>query len=157
MDLGILPLPRVQKRGRYSGRSLLKIPSSSPRVSPSFLAVWVGLMEGGGQPTDTGSLSLLDPNGGIESTWTVEGCLRRKLTAVHLVRLKEGEALSTGSEVELRIDWDRRADHVCLMYYPAPFSLSIPIYADDRWRFTLRNTSSRPSWTPTTSPLYHGQ
>lgn len=69
---------------------------------------------GGGQPTDTGRLSLLDPNGGIERTWVVEGCLRRKLTAVHLVRLDEGEAIESGREVELSIDWDRRSDHVRL-------------------------------------------
>jgi hypothetical protein len=71
-----------------------------------------GLMIGGGQPTDTGHLSTLDPNGGIQKTYVVEGCLRRKLTAVHLVRLGEGEDLMSGGAVELTIDWDRRADHV---------------------------------------------
>jgi Ser-tRNA(Ala) deacylase AlaX len=69
-------------------------------------------MTGGGQPTDTGHLSTLDPNGGINKTYVVEGCLRRRLTAVHLVRLGEGEALVQGAEVELTIDWERRADHV---------------------------------------------
>jgi Ser-tRNA(Ala) deacylase AlaX len=69
-------------------------------------------MIGGGQPTDTGHLSTLDPNGGVQKTYVVEGCLRRKLTAVHLVRLGEGEELESGAEVELTIDWDRRADHV---------------------------------------------
>lgn len=69
-------------------------------------------MIGGGQPTDTGHLSVLDPNGGVVKTYVVEGCLRRKLTAVHLVRLGEGEELAAGEEVELSIDWDRRADHV---------------------------------------------
>ena len=71
------------------------------------------LMSGGGQPTDTGHLSTLDPNGGIQKMYVVEGCLRRKLTAVHLVRLGEGEELESEGEVELTIDWDRRADHVC--------------------------------------------
>jgi Ser-tRNA(Ala) deacylase AlaX len=69
-------------------------------------------MKGGGQPTDTGHLSTLDPNGGIQKTYVVEGCLRRKLTAVHLVRLGEEDELESGGEVELTIDWDRRADHV---------------------------------------------
>ena len=68
---------------------------------------------GGGQPTDTGHLAVLDPNGGHVKTYIVEGCLRRKLTAVHLVRLDKGEELAQGTEVELSIDWDRRADHVC--------------------------------------------
>lgn len=67
---------------------------------------------GGGQPTDTGHLAVLEPNGGHVKTYIVEGCLRRKLTAVHLVRLDEGEELAQGTEVELSIDWDRRADHV---------------------------------------------
>jgi len=71
-------------------------------------------MIGGGQPTDTGHLSTLDPIGGTQKTFVVEGCLRRKLTAVHLVRLGEGEELGSGEEVELTIDWDRRADHVSL-------------------------------------------
>jgi len=74
-------------------------------------------MSGGGQPTDTGHLSILDPNGGVIKTYTVEGCLRRKLTAVHLVRLDEGEEVKEGTEVELSIDWDRRADHVCPQLY----------------------------------------
>jgi Ser-tRNA(Ala) deacylase AlaX len=69
-------------------------------------------MKGGGQPTDTGHLSTFDPNGGIQKTYVVEGCLRRKLTAVHLVRLGEEDELESGGEVELTIDWDRRADHV---------------------------------------------
>lgn len=79
---------------------------------------------GGGQPTDTGSLSLIDPSGGVERTWMVEGCLRRKLTAVHLVRLNEGDSLDWGMEVDLSIDWERRADHVCYIclhsYPPTP-------------------------------------
>jgi Ser-tRNA(Ala) deacylase AlaX len=92
--------------GRYSylpGRYVLPNPDYSKDE---------GLMKGGGQPTDTGHLSTLDPNGGIQKTYVVEGCLRRKLTAVHLVRLGEGEGLEAGAEVELTIDWDRRADHV---------------------------------------------
>lgn len=93
-----------RRHGHLSGRSV-----GVPQVHNAELRRGVG----GGQPTDTGSLTVLDPNGGVERTWTVEGCLRRKLTAVHLVRLNEGETLETGREVQLSIDWDRRADHVC--------------------------------------------
>jgi hypothetical protein len=62
-------------------------------------------------------LSLLNTNGKVEATYVVEGCLRRKLTAVHFVRLQDGESLVPGSEVELGIDWDRRADHVSLFLF----------------------------------------
>lgn len=105
-------------------------------------------MIGGGQPTDTGHLSTLDPNGGIQKTFVVEGCLRRKLTAVHLVRLGEGEELKSAAEVELTIDWDRRADHV---------SLHPPVRLTSRWQSTLLNTYCPLFSIHTNYQLYLGQ
>jgi Ser-tRNA(Ala) deacylase AlaX len=105
-------------------------------------------MIGGGQPTDTGHLSTLDPNGGIQKTYVVEGCLRRKLTAVHLVRLGEGEELMSGAEVELTIDWDRRADHV---------SLHLRGRLTGRWQSTQPSTFFPLSSIRTNYQLYHGQ
>jgi hypothetical protein len=108
------------------------------------------LMTGGGQPTDTGHLSTLDPNGGIQKIFVVEGCLRRKLTAVHLVRLGEGEGeeLESGGEVELTIDWDRRADHV---------SLHLRGRLTSRWQSTLPSIYCPLSSIHTNYRLYHGQ
>ena len=106
------------------------------------------LMAGGGQPTDTGHLSTLDPNGGIQKTYVVEGCLRRKLTAVHLVRLGEGEELESGGEVELTIDWDRRADHVSCHLWDGLTS---------RWQSTQLSTSCPLSSIRTNYQLSHGQ
>jgi Ser-tRNA(Ala) deacylase AlaX len=105
-------------------------------------------MIGGGQPTDTGHLSTLDPNGGVQKTYVVEGCLRRKLTAVHLVRLGEGEELESGAEVELTIDWDRRADHV---------SLHLGGGLTGRWQSTQLSTYCPPSSIHMNYQLYHGQ
>jgi len=105
-------------------------------------------MIGGGQPTDTGHLSTLDPNGGVQKTYVVEGCLRRKLTAVHLVRLGEGEELAQGAEVELTIDWDRRADHV---------SLHLRGGLTGRWQSTLLNIYCPLFSIHTNYQLYHGQ
>lgn len=105
-------------------------------------------MIGGGQPTDTGHLSTLDPNGGVVKTYVVEGCLRRKLTAVHLVRLAEGEELAPGGEVELSIDWDRRADHVG---QSRRHRLTV------RWQSTRHNTSYLPFSIHVSYPHYRGQ
>lgn len=75
---------------------------------------------GGGQPSDTGVIRVLDPNGGVEETFVIEGCMRKKLDSIHLVRVPEGkEAVFDGlegREVELEVDWDRRTDHVSFSY-----------------------------------------
>lgn len=81
-------------------------------------------VKGGGQPSDTGSLTFEDPNGG-EVTVRVEECVRRKLGFVHIVRVSEGEdgegllerldgEDAGGREVQPRVDWERRMDQVCL-------------------------------------------
>jgi Ser-tRNA(Ala) deacylase AlaX len=47
----------------------------------------------------------------------VEGCVRRGLEGVHLVRIPEGQAGLDGlegEEVELIVDWERRVDHVSI-------------------------------------------
>ncbi|WWC97509.1 hypothetical protein V866_004392 [Kwoniella sp. B9012] len=72
--------------------------------------------EGGGQPSDTGRLNILDPNGGIRQSFVIESCLRKKLDSVHLVRIPPGTAvdMKEDDEVEVVVDWDRRVDHMTL-------------------------------------------
>ncbi len=57
----------------------------------------------------------MDPNE-TRRSFVVEGCLRRKLDSVHVIRvMEEHEHLFEGLEgqkVELEVDWDRRQDHV---------------------------------------------
>jgi alanyl-tRNA synthetase/misacylated tRNA(Ala) deacylase len=75
--------------------------------------------EGGGQPFDAGKLSVLNPDGEKDASlgsFVVEGCLRKKLEFVHLVRVPEEqqgliEGLE-GREVVLDVDWERRIDQV---------------------------------------------
>ncbi|KAK8844706.1 hypothetical protein IAR55_006555 [Kwoniella newhampshirensis] len=72
--------------------------------------------EGGGQPFDTGLIHLLDPNGDKRiSTFVVEGCLRKQLDSVHLVRVPDGVTGDwEGKEVEVEVDWDRRMDQMSI-------------------------------------------
>jgi Ser-tRNA(Ala) deacylase AlaX len=69
--------------------------------------------EGGGQPFDTGRMVVEDANGG-KKEYVVEGCMRRGLDAVHLIRVQEsGNGFENlEGEVELIVDWERRVDHV---------------------------------------------
>ena len=79
--------------------------------------------EGGGQSFDTGVLRLLGDDQVDQSStgeerareYVVEGCLRRKLDSIHLVRVPTGspplEGI-VGRQVELEVDWERRVDHV---------------------------------------------
>lgn len=70
--------------------------------------------EGGGQPFDTGSISIDD--NGTRRNFRVEGCLRRKLDSIHLVRVPEEDnglfENVEGREAEVDVDWERRVDHV---------------------------------------------
>jgi len=73
--------------------------------------------EGGGQPFDTGRLTLGAVEGQSEGlAFVIEGCLRRKLQSVHLVRVPPGkEGIldgAEGREVEVSVDWERRMDQV---------------------------------------------
>ncbi|WWD22741.1 hypothetical protein CI109_107234 [Kwoniella shandongensis] len=72
--------------------------------------------EGGGQPFDTGLIHLLDPNGDKRtSTFVVEGCLRKKLDSVHLVRVPNDVQVDwEGREVEVEVDWERRMDQMSI-------------------------------------------
>lgn len=56
--------------------------------------------EGGGQPSDFGTLSTAD------KTVNVELVLRDKLKALHITK----EPLEVGSEVNIEVDWPRRID-----------------------------------------------
>lgn len=57
--------------------------------------------EGGGQPFDKGSIILPD-----DKVIEVKSVLRDKLTALHLTE----EPLEPGTEVTLKVDWERRVD-----------------------------------------------
>lgn len=57
--------------------------------------------EGGGQPCDAGSILLSD-----ETTIPVKQVLRQGLNAVHVTP----QPVEVGSEVTLKVDWDRRID-----------------------------------------------
>ncbi|OCF34798.1 hypothetical protein I316_03342 [Kwoniella heveanensis BCC8398] len=72
--------------------------------------------EGGGQPADTGILHLLNPNGDVETTLVIEGCLRQKLDSVHLIRVPPRVSVQwdEGREVEVVVDWERRMDHMTI-------------------------------------------
>jgi hypothetical protein len=95
------------------------------------------LMKGGGQPCDTGKLWVLGPEG-RNKAYMVEGCLRRKLDSIHLVRVLDGEELDVeGKEVELEVDWVRRQDHV---------GVTRGNESDSRCRSIRRNIFFRPFW-----------
>ena len=78
--------------------------------------------EGGGQPFDTGTIVIERATAGESSKplhLKVEGCLRRKLESVHLVRVP-GESSTAledlaGQEVDVEVDWARRMDHVGML------------------------------------------
>lgn len=71
--------------------------------------------EGGGQPWDTGSLTLTDANG-VSHAFAVEGVVRRGLDAVHIVRVPSSSPIDfaaiVGKEAKVDVDWDRRIDHM---------------------------------------------
>ncbi|WWC67259.1 uncharacterized protein I206_101167 [Kwoniella pini CBS 10737] len=70
--------------------------------------------EGGGQPSDTGHIkSLQSGNNEEHHSFVIEGCLRKKLDSVHLVRVPPGQVINwkEGEEVEVHVDWERRVDH----------------------------------------------
>lgn len=63
--------------------------------------------EGGGQPFDKGTITILNNGASSESkTVEVNAILRDKLKAVHIV----DEPLEPGTQVKLQVDWDRRLD-----------------------------------------------
>lgn len=76
--------------------------------------------EGGGQPSDTGFLILLDPQGSSSPlVLRVESAIRCNLDAVHFVRVPTSaepsripDSLVEGSRVRVEVDWDRRRDHM---------------------------------------------
>lgn len=58
---------------------------------------------------------VTDPNGS-EHRFIIEGCVRRKLDAVHIVRVPEGTAVAfdslVGKDITVHVDWERRMDHM---------------------------------------------
>lgn len=60
---------------------------------------------------------LRDANG-TEHTFAIEGCVRRKLDAVHMVRVPPETAVDFsalgGAEARVEADWERRLDHMTI-------------------------------------------
>ncbi|KZT36287.1 ThrRS/AlaRS common domain-containing protein [Sistotremastrum suecicum HHB10207 ss-3] len=73
--------------------------------------------EGGGQPYDTGVLSLQTKKGTDWDSVKVDSAFRRKLDAVHLVRFPTGSDPAAhgwvvGAQVHMEVDWGRRKYHM---------------------------------------------
>ncbi len=70
---------------------------------------------GGGQPNDTGLIAVHVANGQNQE-FRVENVQRQGLSAIHQVRVPSGTdataALEVGLQVDMRVDWERRFDHV---------------------------------------------
>jgi hypothetical protein len=82
--------------------------------------------EGGGQPSDEGLMVPLE-GGKVSEGMKVKHVMRRGLRAVHFVEIedRDQEMLEVGKEVELKVDWERRLDLVCLSP-PFPFLGPLP-------------------------------
>ncbi|CAD6575756.1 MAG: hypothetical protein TREMPRED_001491 [Tremellales sp. Tagirdzhanova-0007] len=104
--------------------------------------------EGGGQPSDTGTLWIVDANG-TSHALSIEGCLRRKLDSVHLVRLREEDEHLLdnvmGREVELEVNWDRRQDHMAIHTAQHLLSAVLDTYSLPTLSWSL---TSHPSLEP---------
>jgi Ser-tRNA(Ala) deacylase AlaX len=103
--------------------------------------------EGGGQPSDIGLLITSD---GKE--WDVVEAKRRGGTAVHFVRIRDGdvsnavEVFSSGARVTValgQLGFDRRYDHV--RKHPSIIVRGLVSTSTRRWQCTRRSTCSRPS------------
>lgn len=102
-------------------------------VSSLHLSSYLDALAGGGQPNDTGSLTLSSDH---STSFKVINVTRRGLTAVHLVSIptemqdKVDDLLKLGTLVNLAVDWERRLDHVsgCTLVKGMPRLTS---FADD--------------------------
>ncbi|GMK58704.1 hypothetical protein CspeluHIS016_0601460 [Cutaneotrichosporon spelunceum] len=72
--------------------------------------------EGGGQPWDTGVMYVTGAN--ETHALPIEGCVRRKLDAVHMVRVPPGASVDMaalpGTDVRVTAHWERRMDHMAM-------------------------------------------
>jgi alanyl-tRNA synthetase/misacylated tRNA(Ala) deacylase len=109
---------------------------------------WTLLTTGGGQPWDTGTLYVTDANETL--ALPIEGCIRRKLDAVHMVRVPLGSnvdlAALPGTDVRVEAHWERRLDHMTI--HTAQHLLSAVL--DTRELPTL--SWGMPAWPSTEAP-----
>lgn len=123
--------PPLAQKGRHlkkKGASATSTPADTPHGSGSATPVvppgklWevelddtVVFPEGGGQPWDTGRMFLRDANG-AEHAFAIESCIRRKLDAVHVVRVPDDSPIAfdslVGAEATVEVAWERRMDHM---------------------------------------------
>ncbi|KDN41084.1 ThrRS/AlaRS common domain-containing protein, partial [Tilletiaria anomala UBC 951] len=73
--------------------------------------------EGGGQPSDTGTLQLFESfEGSQPAELSIVSAFRRNLDAVHMVHIPSGvpaqNLLQRGAKVLVKVDWQRREDHM---------------------------------------------
>ncbi|CAK9787326.1 ThrRS/AlaRS common domain-containing protein [Cutaneotrichosporon oleaginosum] len=104
--------------------------------------------EGGGQPWDTGTLYVTEA--GETHALVIEGCVRRKLDAVHMVRVPPGTRVDPtalpGTDVRVEAHWERRMDHMTI--HTAQHLLSAVL--DARELPTL--SWGMPAWPATDAP-----
>ena len=119
------PPPSVKKGGNTKQAKASSVPTFRHPVLQVVLHDTVLFPEGGGQPTDIGTLTSEDG-----STWDVELVKRHGGVAVHYIKLTEdgGDVPSTfspGKQVSLELGhagFQRRLDHVS----PVIFSFTHP-------------------------------
>ncbi|BEJ14469.1 hypothetical protein CspHIS471_0402360 [Cutaneotrichosporon sp. HIS471] len=103
---------------------------------------------GGGQPWDTGTMYVSDAN--ETHALQIEGCIRRKLDAVHMVRVPPGSNVDlttlAGTDVRVEAHWERRLDHMTI--HTGQHLLSAVL--DTRELPTL--SWAMPAWPSTEAP-----
>ena len=120
----VAPPPPVSKK--IAKKNATPADSGAATPIPEGHQVWEVVLSdtvifpaGGGQPSDTGSITFKDPNG-AEHTFPVEMCIRKGLIACHRVVVPQELVFvvenSPGSEVVVATDWEVRMDHVSLLY-----------------------------------------
>lgn len=118
---------RAKQKKPKSGSATPATPAESGTATPAEPAEPEGALwelvledtvlfpEGGGQPWDTGVLTVADANGGAHA-FAVEGVVRRGLEAVHVVRVPPSSAVDlssiAGQDATVTVDWERRTDHM---------------------------------------------
>lgn len=154
------PIPIVNGNGHANGHSTAEGGEAKDKgkLWEISLEDTVIFPEGGGQPFDTGLMILDEESSGVTGQkveLVIEGCLRRKLESVHLVRVpsqsEDAVKQLEGKEVIVKVDWERRMDHVSRAREQ---ELSTHL----RCRYIRLNTSYLLYWTrtPKAFPLCRG-
>lgn len=114
--------PTSQKKQKEKGSKSEEISNSAFRYSLLLYDTPI-FPEGGGQPNDTGTITLIGTSNNIKLR--VDNAIRRNLDAIHFVTLPQDENQrreaqewlenldeSNPKKVLVEVDWDRRLDHM---------------------------------------------